>query len=288
MKPMKAYQKTPPLAELKYPQIASTKLDGIRCVIKGGVPLSNSLKVIPNESVQAWAKKHEDVLEGLDGELMVNGDFNDVQSVIMSRYGGSNWTFHAFDFWCKPNMPFAARVEALRYYDELDHIPQLEVLTHTLVYTPEALQQLWDKAVADGNEGIITRRPDSPYKYGRSTLLQGWMIKLKGWQDAEAEIIDYYELMRNENDAFTGELGQTKRSREQAGLVPAGTLGGVTVKWNGVTFNIGGGPGFTTALRQQLWDRRETLKGERVTFKHFGLSKDGVPRHPNWKGLRYD
>ena len=288
MKPMKAYGKTPPLTELKYPQLVSDKLDGIRCVIKGGLPLSNSLKVIPNRSVQVWAKKYADELEGLDGELMVDGDFNDVQSVIMSHYGGDNWSFHAFDMWDRPSLPFTSRVDMLYDKQELDDIPRLELVAHTLVYTPEALQALWDDAIARGKEGLITRRPDSPYKYGRSTLLQGWMIKLKAWEDSEAEIIGYEELMRNTNDEFIGELGQTKRSREQAGMVPAGTLGRLTVKWNNVTFGIGGGPGLTTAERQKLWDQRETLKGKMCTFKYFGVSKDGVPRHPNWKGIRYD
>ena len=290
MKPMKAYGKTPPLTELSYPLLASTKLDGIRCVIKDGVALSNSLKPIPNLSVQRWAKEHAAVLEGLDGELMVHGDFNDVQSVIMSVHGGNKWTFCYFDVWDRPSLPFSGRYSALAgsAATRSEVVPQIRLVEQEVIHTPDGLQAFWDKAVEDGHEGVIARCPKGPYKYGRSTLKQGWMIKLKGWSDDEAEITGYYELMRNENEAFEGELGQTKRSREQAGLVPAGTLGGLTVKWNGVTFNIGGGPGLTAEERQRLWDKRETLKGLFCTFKYFGLSKAGVPRHPNWKGIRYD
>lgn len=286
MKPMKAYQKTPPLAELKYPQLASPKLDGIRCVIDCGVALSNSLKPIPNSSVQLWARTNAAVLQGLDGELMtIDGDFNDVQSTIMSVNGGHSWKFMCFDRWDVPALPFAGRVEMLK---ELPYIDKFELVEHTVFHTPEGLQVFWDKCVAEGKEGVITRRPDSPYKYGRSTLLQGWMIKLKGWEDAEATITGYEELMRNENEAFIGELGQTKRPKCIGGLVPADTLGSLSVEWNGKRFNIGGGQGLTAAMRDTLWSMRKSLVGKTITFKYFGVSKLGVPRHPNYKGIRYD
>lgn len=290
MKPMKAYQKTPELSELKYPQISSPKLDGIRCVIDDGVALSNSLKPIPNASVQAWAKENRDALQGLDGELMVNGDFNDVQSVIMSRNGSDAWTFNVFDIWDKPSLPFSGRLDMVAQRFKVAHLPKCVRVTQLVIHTAAGLQAFWEACIDDGCEGVITRRPDSPYKYGRSTLNQGWMIKLKKWDDDEAEIIDYYELMHNENEAFEGELGQTKRSSEQAGLVPAGTLGGVTVSWRGKTFNIGGGPGLTSDERARLWAMAKAgkLVGLHCTFKYFGLSKFGIPRHPNWKGLRYD
>ena len=71
MKPMLLPRETPDLDNLQYPVYVTPKLDGIRCLFKGGVALSRTLKPIPNKSIQAWAKKHAKILEGMDGELIV-------------------------------------------------------------------------------------------------------------------------------------------------------------------------------------------------------------------------
>lgn len=288
MKPMKGYQKTPTLDKLKYPLYASPKLDGIRALIKDGVALSNSLKPIPNLSVQAWAKRHAAKLEGLDGELMVHGDFNDVQSVIMSIHGSHQWTFNTFDLWNIPTIPFTERLKRLHVIVMNSKVEKLNLVAQLVLSNAEDLQNYWDWCVGCGYEGTMTRTPNSPYKYGRSTLNEGYMIKLKAWEDSEAEIIDFVEMMHNENEAFIGELGQTKRSKQQDGMRPAGVLGSFIVTWRGKTFNIGGGPGLTTAERVRLWNIRETLRNKALSFKFFGVSKDGIPRHPNYKGVRYD
>ena len=97
-KPMLAASKRPNLDDITYPKLMSTKLDGIRCVIKGGEALSRTLKPIPNEYTQQVLMGLAALgLEGCDGELMVNGDFNAVQSAFMSHSGKPDFTFYVFD-----------------------------------------------------------------------------------------------------------------------------------------------------------------------------------------------
>jgi DNA ligase-1 len=284
MKPMKAYSKTPTLSELKYPVMASPKLDGIRCIIDDGKALSNQLKLIPNKHVQAWAKEYSAELQGFDGELMVIGDFNAVQSGIMAVNGSADFTFNAFDLWDEISWTFDDRLEMLKVLAPA--IPRVVLVSQVKIGTEDALKVFWDSCIHLGYEGAIVRDPAGKYKYGRSTLREGIMIKLKKWDDSEAEITGWEELETNTNEAFIGELGQTKRSHEKAGMVAVGTLGALVVKWQGKTLNIG--TGFNMAQRDELWAKRTKLVGQTVTFKYFGTSAGGIPRHPVYKGLRYD
>ena len=88
------------IAALKYPVLASPKLDGIRATVQGGRLLSRSLKPIPNLALQKlWGKKE---LEGLDGEIIVGspfgeGVFDRTRRVVMTRAASAECAmFHVF------------------------------------------------------------------------------------------------------------------------------------------------------------------------------------------------
>ena len=69
------------LPGLAYPLIASPKYDGIRALSMHNQPISRHAKLLPNKDLQ-YAFKH---MPPLDGEVLVPGDFNKVQSAIMSQ-----------------------------------------------------------------------------------------------------------------------------------------------------------------------------------------------------------
>jgi DNA ligase-1 len=84
-KPMLA---SPAPETIKFPVLASPKLDGIRCIIRDGVAVSRNLKPIPNVYIQ----KSLAGLPPLDGELIVgppvgNDVWNRSNSGVMSRDG---------------------------------------------------------------------------------------------------------------------------------------------------------------------------------------------------------
>ena len=71
-KPMLAGKAPDDLRNLTYPVLASPKLDGIRCIIRGGMATARSLKVIPN----TWAREQlRGIPDGIDGEL-IGGRFH--------------------------------------------------------------------------------------------------------------------------------------------------------------------------------------------------------------------
>src|SRR5690606_29401538 len=81
----------------------------------------------------------------------------------------------------------------------------------------EAVREYEALMIQEGYEGVILRRPDALYKYGRSTLKEGALLKLKQFEDIEVTVFQIVEAGRNDNEATTDELGHTKRSHSKEG-----------------------------------------------------------------------
>lgn len=281
-KPMLACSTIPSVALLDYPVMASPKLDGIRCLIVDGKPVSRTLKPIPNKHVQKVLSALN--LPSLDGELMLkSGDFNNVQSAIMCEEGKPDFQYVVFDNFANKLKPYSSRFITTQLNSDYPDI--IQFIPNIIVNNAKHMQELLSSWLAEGYEGAIVRDPTSPYKYGRSTLKQGWMLKLKVFNDAEATIIGYKELMHNDNEATEDNLGQTVRSSHQANQYGGDTLGSLICEFNGEQFSIG--TGFDAAERSRLWTIRDKLLGQLVTFKYQELTKYGVPRFPSYKGLRH-
>ena len=143
--------------------------------------------------------------------------------------------------------------------------------------------------LSEGHEGVMLRSPSSPYKCGRSTLKESYLIKVKPFEDSEAEIVGFEEKMSNRNEATLDELGYKKRSHAQSGLVPVNTLGALIVKdiYTGVTFKIGTGKGLDDTLRKHIWDHRETMLGKIIKYRYQRVGAKDLPRVPSFQGFRH-
>lgn len=261
---MLACSTIPDIKALKYPLYASPKIDGIRCYIdENGVPKSRTSKPIPNAHVNSILSKLS--VAGLDGELWLPGRFNKVQSAIMSTGGAPEFKYLVFDYW-KSLEGFSKRLEKLESLDVYNN-GVIELVTQVLVESPEQLEDWFETWLEEGYEGAMVRAVNGPYKYGRSTLNQGYLLKLKIFNDDEGIITGFNELVH-----LDGTLGDT--------------LGALEVQYRGSTFYLG--TGFNDSTRQSMWQQRPALLGKRVTFKYQELSPLGIPRFPVFKGVRYD
>ena len=140
--------------------------------------------------------------------------------------------------------------------------------------------------MSEGYEGAMVRSIDGPYKFGRATENEGYLLKIKRFVDSEAVVLNCYELMHNDNEAETNALGRTERSTKKEGMVGAGTLGGFNVRdlKSGVEFSIGSG--FTADERSRFWERRGKLSGLVVKYKYFASGSKKRPRFPIFEGIR--
>lgn len=269
--------------KIQYPVWASPKLDGIRCLMVEGIAMSRSMKPIPNHFVQEQLKG----LHGLDGELMLNGDYNQIQSGIMSRDGEPDFTYHVFDSFADKNNPYGLRLRHI-YLNELDWNERVSILKQTTIHNEEELDIFVAKCIAEGYEGVMIRHPEGKYKHGRSTVKEGILLKIKQFHDDEAILVEVTEKMRNDNELERDELGYAKRSSCKENLVPAGTAGSLILNWNGLEFRVGFGPGINDSDKQDIWNQREQLKGSLSKFRYQELSKDGVPRFGKFLGFRHE
>lgn len=276
---------------LSFPVLASPKLDGIRCVIRGGKALSRSLKPIPNEAVRAFLERRPE-LEGCDGELMVqNATFQAVTSAFMSRKNElpAGWYFAVFDHVSERTeaLPYRERAEAAAASVRIAATTHVQLVPQTSVSSLEELDAYEATVLSHGYEGVMLRRGNAHYKRGRSAG-DGALRKLKRFLDSEAEVIGFTELQHNANAAIVSELGLTKRSSAKSGKTGAGMLGALVVRdlSTGVEFEIG--TGFTEAQRLEFFDlcQRGQMHRRIAKYKHFPTGVKDKPRFPVFLGWR--
>jgi DNA ligase-1 len=292
-KPMLAGKCTD-ISKLKYPVLISRKLDGVRCTVQDGILLSRSLKPIPNVNVQ---KLFSSLPEGIDGEL-IYGDpcspsaYRDTVSIVMSDDKPADGiNLHVFDKFS--DVGFQIRlVDAKTAIAECVNAKfRVQMVEHVVCNNEAELQATEEKWLDEGNEGVMIRSYEGPYKCGRSSEREGYLLKLKRFEDCEAVVTGTYELLHNDNEAFTNELGRTARSTEKAGKSGLDTLGGFYVQgvgqpFDGVEFKVGNGDGMTQELRKSLWADRTDLIGRILKVKYFPIGSKDKPRHPLFLGWR--
>lgn len=267
--------------KLRFPALASPKLDGIRAYVKDGVVLSRQNKPIPNDLVQSLFSKYEH----FDGELIVGSPtdpmcFRNTMSGVMSEEGEPDVTFYVFDHLGDGSVPYHVRLGVINAH----RFEAVSALKQTYLESHSALKQYEAHCLTAGYEGVILRCPNAPYKQGRSTVREGYLLKVKTFLDDEATVVRFEERMHNTNEATVSETGRTKRSSHQAGKVGRGDLGALVVSWKGQVFSIG--TGFTDAERQHIWDNQNKYLGALVKFKYFPVGGYDAPRHPVFAGFR--
>lgn len=291
------------MANAQFPVNVSPKLDGIRVLVHPELgPVTRSLKPVPNP----YMRKFLEPFTYLDGELIIGGLdtpelFNSTQSIVMSKSAHPGpFTFVVFDSFQTPTNTYERRmnqahniiltgVKDSRYHTitgTVNMIPNRTVtnMLDLLDYEGDALDK--------GYEGIMLRDVSRPYKYGRSTIKEFGLVKMKQYSDAEAEIIDVEFLQHNANTATTNALGRTERSSHKAGKVEDDTrvgalvVRGINGAYAGAEFKIG--TGFTDEQRKDLsFDAyMGGLKGKIVRYTYQAEGSKDAPRFPRFSGFR--
>lgn len=279
--------------KLTYPLLCSAKIDGVRCLIKDGVALSRSLKRIPNKYIQQWVEDNAEILEGLDGELVVGNAFsptvfNTTTSGVMSREGEPDFQYIVFDIWnpLSENGSVAALDRYLKLKDISPDLPsRASVLLKKVVNSPEEAKEYEEQLLEIGAEGMMVQGLHAGYKFGRSTVKEQKLLKVKRFTDSEYEVVGFEEKMHNANEAKVNAVGNTERSSHKENLVPCNTLGALILRAaDGTTFNCG--TGFTDEQRDEIWNNRQSLLGKLAKIKSFEIGVVQKPRFPVFLGFR--
>lgn len=295
---------------LRFPVIATPKIDGIRCVTmdlppapdEQSVPVCRSLKQVPNNYIGHQIARY--CPPGLDGEIVTypQGDlfqrnttmdpFNTVQSKVMSQQGVCLFKYHVFDddiF--SIGMSYEQRLKKLLTWTYPDLPAWCVLVPPTPIQSLSQLLEYEVEMVAAGWEGICFRTPDSPYKHGRSTMREQWLVKMKRFITEEARVIGAECLYSNKNPATLDERGYTERSSHGANMIATDRLGALIVERLSDKAQFKIGTGFSYEDRVRLWKGRDAVEehgiiGKIVTFKHQPHGSKDVPRIPVFVGFR--
>lgn len=278
------------LNTIRYPVLVTPKLDGIRALMIDGKLVSRNFKPIPNNYVRTMVETY--FPNGVDGELIVEGkSFQETTSAVMSEDGKPQVTYCIFDFVSRGvGEEYYLRMAELHLQAVKGEIGNCNEMVRTRLILPieisdeKELLEYEQKCLSEGYEGVMLRSPNGPYKCGRSTVNEGYLLKLKRFQDAEAWVTGFEERMHNANVETKNAFGRAEHSSHKAGMVPVGTLGALVVIEGEMEFKIGSG--FTDEQRREIWNHRSKYLGKMVKYKSQKQGSKNVPRFPIFLAFR--
>ncbi len=235
--------------------VMSEKLDGIRGYWDGTHLQTRKGKLL---YPPAWFIQNFPPFE-LDGELWSKrGDFEFIQSTVMDRAPGEGWEKITYNIFELPNSQgdFFSRLNKAKRWFETNRNPQVRIILQVNVKDKDHLDLFLNKIHAKGGEGVIVKNPAVSFHTGRSPHI----LKVKKFQDMEGMVTAVNQ-------------GKGKYKTMMGSLT-------LTLK-NETVFKLG--TGFTDQFR-----KNPPPIGAVVTFKYFGLTKNGIPKFASFLRVRQD
>jgi len=249
--------------------LCSTKLNGVRCLMqfsegkihaisRGGKEYNVPTTLI-REALEDFFKEYPSVI--LDGELYNHGHHLQELSGI-ARLKEWEDRCNILEYWiydiADSTKTFEERLEFLMLLkDKLKGISKIKVIDHIETNSFREIQDLHNKWVKEGYEGLVARKPNSTYQFGKRG---SDMIKVKEYMEQEFEIIDYKDGLRDEDFCF---ILQTEDGKPFAAK-PIGDR----------------------ELKDRYLRDIDEIIGKQGTVKFFEWSKEGVPQQPIFQVVR--
>lgn len=301
LKPQKAEDAD--LAKIRFPAICQPKIDGVRAPYLGQTLTSRTLTQFRNTAVTRTF--NDPLMQGLDGELAY-GEINKpglcarTQGLVNSYASNTNGDipdWYIFDF-VTPNsyhLPYKQRWENAKVIvNRLAHPKVILVPRATVVNSLEEVLAYHIEVIACGFEGTIIRFVGGPHKSGRSTVNEGYYLRLKDFADAEGTITKIFEGEHNLNEATRGNAGQLKRSSAQANKIGNQMVGSLEVTFPAgtikakpeLTSGIISAGSLTHKERAEFWEFPQRILNRRCTFTFMVYGMKDKLRFPQFKSFR--
>lgn len=298
----------PEPSKIIWPMGVTGKVDGVRGLARHAKPFTRRLKAFPNRYLNhMFAMAHDEGfrLDGLDGEFITDTDgvfdpsgqwlCNRTTSAVMTVAYTPKLRWYLFDIQptpengIAPDMPFRERRRHLDALHAEGRLPEwCDVVPFTICRSPEQVEHVERRLVVEqGLEGLVHRRLDAPYKFGRSTANEQGLMRQTAWKTDEADIIGAVEAYENTNEGIRNEAGFLERASTVDARRPLGRLGAWKCRdrVTGVEFDIG--TGFDHAMGREFWENRDRYIGHAiVTYRHKPHGAQKAPRFPSFKNIR--
>lgn len=232
----------------------SEKFDGVRAYWDGKHLRSRQGHIFsaPEWFLSPLPKEH------LDGELWIDrGRFSELSGIARRKNGkDSDWenvSYMVFDLPTSEH-EFNDRLKKLTVLISRINKKHIRLVHQYKIKSHEELNEHLIEVIKQGAEGLMLHAGDSLYRQGRN----GDLLKVKKYQDAEAIVIKH----------ITGK----GKYKDMLGSILVETV-------DGKHFKIGSG--FTDKQR-----KNPPKIGELITYKYYGLTKNGIPRFASFMRIR--
>jgi DNA ligase 1 len=285
--------------KIKYPVLALPKVDGVRGGFLTNKFTARTGKGFKNKNVGQFYS--HPALKGFDGELFRgNLTDEDLCRKTTSLVNSFSWNtsgelpkLMVFDWVTEETkiLPYLHRYNLLKNY--LSDIPkefrqyivppELEIKCYTL----DEVLTAHEYFISLGYEGTVLRLLDAPHKEGRSTVNEGYFLRMKDFSDSEGECIGFTEAMQNNNEAVLDPMGYTERSSHKANKTGLGMIGCLQLLIDEEVVNISCGC-MTHEERIDYFENPEKILGKILKFKEMVYGKKDKPRLAQFTGFRAD
>jgi DNA ligase-1 len=235
--------------------VMSEKLDGVRGYWNG-----TGLQTRQGKRIYAptWFLENFPPF-ALDGELWSDrNQFEFIQATVLDEKPSEDWKKITYNIFEVPEAvgDFPTRLQKAREWFSIHPNRQVKIIPQIECENNDHLQRFLKEIELKGGEGVIIKDPSQEFHTGRSPHV----LKVKGFSDMEGAVV-----------AINPGKGKFENM-----------MGSLTIKLeNGLIFDLG--TGFSNEVRK---DPPEI--GTMVTFKHFGFTKNGLPKFASYLRIRKD
>lgn len=152
----------------------------------------------------------------------------------------------------------------------------------------ENLDTLYRDIVTEGYEGLVLVHRNHEYKYGRNTLKEGTLLKMKDDEfEYDGIILDVVEgtQVKDGVETSTNELGRSVTSKKKDDREASGLAKGFLVQFEDKGTFIVGLNGFDNEQKAELLNNKQNYIGKHFTYTAMVPVKD-FPRHAFFKHFR--
>jgi len=293
-KPMLAPNETVKVEDMKFPLLVSYKLDGVRCIFKDGKMYSRALKQFPNAQLYKRFEKLMRLSKELDvifdGELLAKSlPFNELSGLTrqLDKELPDDLYFYAFDCIVKSNFtkPFRDRLVDLQ---GIKLIPVVKIIEQYEMIETDKVKQIFEEALAWGCDGLILRNPNSRYKFGRGTVKEALIYKLKPFETFDAQIIEVIQGTKVDPNAekTINELGRSVTSKKKGDRILIDKACDFVVLYEGKELKVS--IAMTDEEKEEVWKNRKDYIGRWIEYKGMLVGAKDLPRHPVFLRMRDD
>ena len=293
-KPMLAPNEKIDISTLKYPLLASYKLDGIRCLFKDGQMYSRSLKQFPNIKIRErfayLSKISKDKNIILDGELLSKSlTFNELSGLTrqLAKELPEDLFFYCFDAIHQEDFLMSFRTRTT-FLETLDISAYMSTLKQWSIFKLEEIEPLYENSLAWGCDGLILRDPNGRYKFGRGTIKEGLIYKMKPFMTFDAKIIGIIQAteVREGAEKKINELGRSVTSKKKDDRILIEKAAAFVVMYEGKELKVT--IAMTDEEKEEVWKNQKKYLGRMIEYKGMLVGAKDLPRHPVYVRMRDD